>query len=52
VVAATPTTFGAGELPAVAATTDRFFIVYVAQDGEKQSIWLMTADTGKLDSTA
>jgi len=27
------------------------FIVYVAQDGEKQSIWLMTADKGKLDST-
>ena len=52
VVAVKPTTFGAGELPAAAGIHDRVFIVYVAQDGEKQSIWLTTADTGKLDSTA
>jgi hypothetical protein len=44
-----PTTFGAGELPAVAAINDRVLIVYVAQDGEKQSIWLITVDKAKLD---
>jgi hypothetical protein len=49
-VAVRPETFGAGELPAVAATNDRFFIAYVAQDGEKQSVWLIIADQGRLDS--
>jgi GH43 family beta-xylosidase len=49
-VAVRPETFGVGELPAVAATNDRFFIAYVAQDGEKQSVWLVIADQEKLDS--
>jgi hypothetical protein len=48
---AAPTTFGAGELPAVAATSDRVFIVYVAQNSDKQSIWLMTLE-GKGSSTS
>lgn len=47
-----PTTFGAGELPAVVATNDRVLIVYVANDGEKQSVWLVTADKAKLDTGA
>jgi len=45
-----PTTFGAGELPAAVTMNERVFIVYVAQDGDKQSIWLITIDKGKLDS--
>lgn len=43
-----PTTFGAGELPAVALTNGRFFIVYAANDGEKQSVWLMIFDKVRL----
>ncbi|HYR77855.1 MAG TPA: hypothetical protein VEM96_18700 [Pyrinomonadaceae bacterium] len=49
-VAVRPTTFGAGELPATVAANDRAFILYVAQEGEKQSVWLVTADEAKLDS--
>ena len=33
---------GTGELPAAAATSDRFFIVNLKSDGEQQSIWLAT----------
>jgi hypothetical protein len=36
-----PSAFIAGEVPAVAAVNDRVFIVNVAQDGEKQSVWLV-----------
>lgn len=40
-----------GELPAAVTTDKRVFIVYVAQDGEKQSVWLVTADNReKLDA--
>jgi hypothetical protein len=34
----------AGELPAAVTSDERVFIVYVAEDGEKQSVWLVTAD--------
>ena len=50
VQASSPATLAAGELPAGAAANDRIFIVYVAQDGEKQSVWLITVDEAKLDS--
>lgn len=33
---------GAGELPVAAVTADRFFIVNLRHDGEKQIIWLAT----------
>lgn len=38
----------AGELPAAAITNGRVLIVYVSQDGEKQSVWLVTADKEKV----
>jgi hypothetical protein len=49
-VAVRPSAISAGELPAVAAGNDRVFIVYVALDGKKQSVWLVTADKSKLES--
>jgi hypothetical protein len=48
--AGAPNRVSAGELPAVATTNDRVLIVYVAREGEKQSVWLLTVDTRKLDS--
>jgi len=36
--------------PRLPPQNDRVFIVYVAQEGEKQSVWLVTADEAKLDS--
>jgi hypothetical protein len=41
----------AGELPAAVTTDKRVFILYVAQEGDKQSVWLVTADNRvKLDA--
>lgn len=33
----------AGELPAAAAARDQLFIAYIVSEGEKRSIWLVTA---------
>jgi hypothetical protein len=37
----TPTTVGAGELPAAAATSDRILVAYVVEEGGKRAVWLM-----------
>jgi hypothetical protein len=47
--AGSPTTVtSAGELPAAASANGRVFIAYVADDGAKQSVWLINAEKGKL----
>jgi hypothetical protein len=38
----------AGELPAAASANGRVFIAYVADDGAKQSVWLIKAEKVKL----
>jgi hypothetical protein len=48
--AITPKRLGTGELPAIAATNDQVFIVYVAGESGKQAIWLISAEKGKFES--